>query len=299
MFSPDGQRIVTASWDDTARVWKAADGQLLVKLEGHENRVVHAACARRAARRHGQRRQDRRGYGTQLTANCWPNWKATGTLSSRRRSRAAVNSSLLPARTIRRGCGTRPTANCWPSSKATRTGSGRRRSRPTASASSPPAGTRRRGSTVWSRFQTLPGYSDSRAFGQWPLAFPLDLGQDNRPLGTPSLMRAGLSMKRKITLKINGKTYSHDVEPRLLLIHYLREVAGLTGPHIGCETSICGACTVEVDGKAVKAAPCSPCRPTARASSPSKVWPPTASCIRCRRPSGMSTACSAVSVRRA
>ena len=46
--------------------------------------------------------------------------------------------------------------------------------------------------------------------------------------------------------------YSHDVEPRLLLIHYLREVVGLTGPHIGCETSLCGACTVELDGKAVK-----------------------------------------------
>ncbi len=59
-------------------------------------------------------------------------------------------------------------------------------------------------------------------------------------------------MKRKITLNINGKSYSHEVEPRLLLIHYLREVAGLTGPHIGCETSICGACTVTVDGKAVK-----------------------------------------------
>lgn len=55
-----------------------------------------------------------------------------------------------------------------------------------------------------------------------------------------------------ITLSINGKPYSHDVEPRLLLIHYLREVAGLTGPHVGCETSLCGACTVEVDGKAVK-----------------------------------------------
>jgi len=59
-------------------------------------------------------------------------------------------------------------------------------------------------------------------------------------------------MTRKITLKINGKSYSHEVEPRLLLIHYLREVAGFTGPHIGCETSICGACTVELDGKAVK-----------------------------------------------
>ena len=59
-------------------------------------------------------------------------------------------------------------------------------------------------------------------------------------------------MKRKITLNINGKSYSHEVEPRLLLIHYLRETAGLTGPHIGCETSICGACTVALDGKAVK-----------------------------------------------
>ena len=59
-------------------------------------------------------------------------------------------------------------------------------------------------------------------------------------------------MKRNITVTINGKTYSHEVEPRLLLIHYLREVAGLTGPHIGCETSVCGACTVAVDGKAVK-----------------------------------------------
>ena len=59
-------------------------------------------------------------------------------------------------------------------------------------------------------------------------------------------------MKKKISLTINGKRYQDEVEPRLLLIHYLREVVGLTGPHIGCETSICGACTVEVDGKAVK-----------------------------------------------
>ena len=59
-------------------------------------------------------------------------------------------------------------------------------------------------------------------------------------------------MKRKITLRINGKSHTHEVEPRMLLIHYLREVAGYTGPHIGCETSICGACTVALDGKAVK-----------------------------------------------
>ena len=56
----------------------------------------------------------------------------------------------------------------------------------------------------------------------------------------------------KIELTINGKSYSHDVEPRLLLIHYLREAVGLTGPHVGCETSLCGACTIQLDGKAVK-----------------------------------------------
>jgi len=60
-------------------------------------------------------------------------------------------------------------------------------------------------------------------------------------------------MKRKVNLRINGKMYSHEIEPRMLLIHYLREVVGLTGPHIGCETSICGACTIALDGKAVKA----------------------------------------------
>ena len=59
-------------------------------------------------------------------------------------------------------------------------------------------------------------------------------------------------MKRTINIRINSKPYSHEVEPRLLLIHYLREVVGLTGPHIGCETSICGACTVSIDGRAVK-----------------------------------------------
>jgi aerobic carbon-monoxide dehydrogenase small subunit len=59
-------------------------------------------------------------------------------------------------------------------------------------------------------------------------------------------------MKRKISLTINGTPYVDQVEPRLLLIHYLREVVGLTGPHIGCETSICGACTVMLEGRAVK-----------------------------------------------
>jgi len=59
-------------------------------------------------------------------------------------------------------------------------------------------------------------------------------------------------MTRTITLTINGKKRTDTVEPRLLLIHYLRDVAGLTGSHIGCETSLCGACTVHLDGMAVK-----------------------------------------------
>src|SRR5256714_6755085 len=59
-------------------------------------------------------------------------------------------------------------------------------------------------------------------------------------------------MTRKISLTINGKQHTDEVEPRLLLIHYLREVAGLTGPHIGCETSVCGACTVMLDDRAIK-----------------------------------------------
>jgi len=56
----------------------------------------------------------------------------------------------------------------------------------------------------------------------------------------------------KIQVKVNGTLHEDHVEPRLLLVHYLREVAGLTGTHIGCETSICGACTVLLNGEAVK-----------------------------------------------
>jgi len=57
---------------------------------------------------------------------------------------------------------------------------------------------------------------------------------------------------KKINVKINGATYQHEVEPRLLLVHYLRDKVGLTGTHIGCETSICGACTVLINGVSVK-----------------------------------------------
>jgi carbon-monoxide dehydrogenase small subunit len=56
----------------------------------------------------------------------------------------------------------------------------------------------------------------------------------------------------KITVTVNGKEYANDVEPRMSLTHYLREVLNLTGTHIGCDTSSCGACTVLVNGDAVK-----------------------------------------------
>jgi aerobic carbon-monoxide dehydrogenase small subunit len=59
-------------------------------------------------------------------------------------------------------------------------------------------------------------------------------------------------MSAEIQLRVNGKAYESQVEPRLLLVDYLRDVLGLTGTHVGCETSICGACTVLLDGKAVK-----------------------------------------------
>jgi len=55
-----------------------------------------------------------------------------------------------------------------------------------------------------------------------------------------------------ITVAVNGKTHQTEVEPRLLLVHYLRDVLGLTGTHVGCDTSQCGACTVHFNGRAVK-----------------------------------------------
>ncbi len=56
----------------------------------------------------------------------------------------------------------------------------------------------------------------------------------------------------EISVEVNGVAQSHDVEPRTLLVHYLREVVGLTGTNVGCDTSSCGACTIHVNGEAVK-----------------------------------------------
>ncbi len=58
--------------------------------------------------------------------------------------------------------------------------------------------------------------------------------------------------KVTITVVVNGVEHRHEVEPRLLLVHYLRDTLGLTGTHVGCDTSQCGACTVLMDGQAVK-----------------------------------------------
>ena len=55
-----------------------------------------------------------------------------------------------------------------------------------------------------------------------------------------------------ISVTVNGKKYEHEVEPRLLLVHYIRDVLQLTGTHVGCDTSQCGACTIIMDGAAVK-----------------------------------------------
>lgn len=58
--------------------------------------------------------------------------------------------------------------------------------------------------------------------------------------------------KKTVSIKINGAKHTHEVEPRLLLVDFLRDVVGLTGTHIGCDTSICGACTIFLNGAAVK-----------------------------------------------
>ena len=88
-----------------------------------------------------------------------------------------------------------------------------------------------------------------------------------------------------VAMTVNGKSVSGKVEARTLLVQFLREHLGMTGTHVGCDTSQCGACVVHLDGKAVK-------------SCTMRAWPraPT-SCTRCRRRSAKTTRCSAASAR--
>ncbi len=59
-------------------------------------------------------------------------------------------------------------------------------------------------------------------------------------------------MNKQITITVNGAEHKLEVEPRMLLVHLIREVLNLTGTHIGCDTTTCGACTILIDGKSVK-----------------------------------------------
>jgi aerobic carbon-monoxide dehydrogenase small subunit len=61
-----------------------------------------------------------------------------------------------------------------------------------------------------------------------------------------------MAKKQTVHVKVNGQLREADVEPRLLFVHFIRETLALTGTHVGCDTSNCGACTVVLDGKAVK-----------------------------------------------
>ena len=63
-------------------------------------------------------------------------------------------------------------------------------------------------------------------------------------------------MNHHVTITVNGRPYQSNVEPRLLLVHFLRDVAGLTGTKIGCDTSQCGSCTVLLNGAAMKSCTC-------------------------------------------
>ncbi len=104
----------------------------------------------------------------------------------------------------------------------------------------------------------------------------------------------------RIELTVNGEKRSDEVEPRLLLVHYLREVLGLRAANVGCDTTSCGACTVLLNGQSVKS-----CTVLAvQADGPGRDHrrgpvSEAASCIRCRPRSGRITACNAGSARRA
>ena len=99
----------------------------------------------------------------------------------------------------------------------------------------------------------------------------------------------------EVSININGTRQTHDVEPRTLLVQYIREHAGLTGTNIGCDTSSCGACSIHLNGEAVKS-----CTILAAQADGQEIKTiegmadaPTARCIRCSRPSWRTMACNA------
>ena len=104
----------------------------------------------------------------------------------------------------------------------------------------------------------------------------------------------------QVSITVNGKVRKAHVEPRLLLVHFLREQLHLTGTHVGCDTSQCGACTVLVDGRSAKS--CTIFAVQADGSDGHHhrgAGQGRRSSTRCRKASGKSTACSAATARRA
>ena len=101
----------------------------------------------------------------------------------------------------------------------------------------------------------------------------------------------------KVTVTVNGDEVAAEVADRTLLVHFLRDVAGLTATNVGCDTSSCGACTVLLDGRSVKSCTVLAAQADGRSVVTAEGLGPAASCIRCSGRSGPSMACSAVSAR--
>ena len=105
-------------------------------------------------------------------------------------------------------------------------------------------------------------------------------------------------MQKTVSLTVNGKPVSATVEGRTLLVQLLREQLGLTGTHVGCDTSQCGACVVHVDGEAVKACTMLAVQADGRSVvDDRRAWRPATRCTRCRRRSATITRCNAASAR--
>ena len=102
-----------------------------------------------------------------------------------------------------------------------------------------------------------------------------------------------------VSITVNGKPVTGEVEPRTLLVQFLRENLRLTGTHVGCDTSQCGACVVHVDGQAMKSCTILAVQGEGAALRRSRGWRRAPSCTPCRRRSGRTTACNAASARRA
>ncbi len=103
-------------------------------------------------------------------------------------------------------------------------------------------------------------------------------------------------MRQSIKVNVNGVDRQSEVEPRMLLVQYLREGLNLTGTHIGCDTGQCGACTVLLNGQAVKSCMVLAVQADgAQVQTVERLETERCNITRCRRPSGRSTVCNAAS----